>query len=202
MGIGNTCSADSSSSLRTVSLPLMGIGNCSTSPSPRRTATAHYPSWGSETAGGKAELPPRADLITPHGDRKLVWRRRIVVVRHELSLPLMGIGNRPCLADGGGQEEHSLPLMGIGNCRRAARIARSLGSHYPSWGSETPVGGRRRRPVDALITPHGDRKQGSGGLHCEQYLVLITPHGDRKRAMPRRARALLLLSLPLMGIGN
>ena len=54
----------------------------------------HYPSWGSETSTASGIASARADLITPHGDRKPgvtnVMRRFI----DQVSLPLMRIGNR------------------------------------------------------------------------------------------------------------
>ena len=121
------------------SLPLMGIGNSRTSGTLARAASAHYPSWGSETPGRSARPRSSSRLITPHGDRKPgatrprppcrtpphypSWgsethpQRALNAAWRLTSLPLMGIGNHgtPHVH---GLRPASLPLMGIGNPNR------------------------------------------------------------------------------------
>ena len=214
MGIGNAAVSSRTAKPAWSSLPLMGIGNfrlllqltdepllitphgdrkrCGCVPRTARSRTPHYPSWGSETLVSSSVAPWTSVLITPHGDRKLFAppaEGRIVAV--VCSLPLMGIENlaRTLRVS---KAEISLPPMGIGNVRGRRRPFR---------------GGR-------LITPHGDRKQGSrireacdmvrrGSLplmgignfcsassaasRCALAIGLITPHGDRKHHRPHGA---------------
>ena len=144
--------------ITTDSLPLMGIGNPSSAPSPRRGRAAHYPSWGSETRS----IPRRASrIIRAHypswgsetcGSR---GRRRAARATHypswgsetvhtgtvhaiaTISLPLMGIGNAWMHRSRYSGSLCSLPLMGIGNPLAALTVDATAAAHYPSWGSET-----------------------------------------------------------------
>ena len=117
MGIGNPPTEEQRAVIRRDSLPLMGIGNRASrrrsAPSSRRT---HYPSWGSETPYSMARPP---------ADRP--------------SLPLMGIGNpssrtwniylsNPLITPHGDRK------LSFGDCSGDSRR-----THYPSWGSETPI---------------------------------------------------------------
>ena len=95
----------------------------------------------------------------------------------------------------------SLPLMGIEN--------RPSGPIGPiSQGLITPHGDRKHAGASCprhaslpLITPHGDRKRSSDGVRTGPQ-ALITPHGDRKRDSMYGRPDPGWLSLPLMGIGN
>ena len=96
----------------------------------------------------------------------------------------------------------SLPLMGIGNSSRAPRCRAPIPSHYPSWGSETPVE-RRSMRVRVLITPHGDRKLHRSpssawrGGETSHY-----PSWGSETSVAIGVRCESPCSLPLMGIGN
>ena len=144
-----------------VSLPLMGIGNPAAAAAGRRDSAAHYPSWGSETRyapqipGGGAP----ADLITPHGDRKLIVPP--MSTYPPSSLPLMGIGtwSAPCQPPRGRalitpHGDRKRGGRGAGRTLRSARTrlitphgdrklavaavaSQRRAAHYPSWGSET-----------------------------------------------------------------
>ena len=120
-----------------ISLPLMGIGNplAAVRP-PRAPCQSHYPSWGSETRDRERSVQAQAQLITPHGDRKLHVRARGSVPPFS-SLPLMGIGNQHERLGCTGKRRRSLPLMGIGNRPSLRASSGAACSHYPSWGSET-----------------------------------------------------------------
>ncbi len=104
------------------------------SPGPRST---HYPSWGSGTLHVRTGRSRGCRLITPHGDRERSMFAQVGVV-DAVSLPLMGIGNRPPFQTSRQSTTNSsLPLMGIGNGVR----------------DENGV-----VPPMELITPHGDRE--------------------------------------------
>ena len=197
MGIGNLPAVPQRQPRRDVSgcsLPLMGIGNPRTrirraqsavtvSHYPswgsethrliRRVAianreAAHYPSWGSETSEGSmlvAGMPPHL-LITPHGDRKHA-RGTLRRNDHAGSLPLMGIGNAQCVG-------HQWPPW------------RGRGTHYPSWGSETPAA------LNVARTPAPEISGSS--------LPLMGIGNRRRRSVASRPTS--DVSLPLMGIGN
>ena len=107
------------------SLPLMGIGNFYLRRDRHRIRLcSHYPSWGSETGHGG----PRLESVS----------------LSTASLPLMGIGNGSVGPVGRitPSVSSSLPLMGIGNCEKqvpCTNLSNWHHSHYPSWGSETPL---------------------------------------------------------------
>ena len=127
MGIGNLASASSSSSV-TISLPLMGIGNCPYLSRGQDIYSAHYPSWGLETFA--------QDIAE--------FRGRLFA-----SLPLMGIGNRAYVA-GVRRSTASSLITPHGDWKRADRIRprlRECGAHYPSWGLETLACCRRDRTL-------------------------------------------------------
>ena len=175
----------------------------------RSCLSTHYPSWGSETGSAicgarpsapwsslplmgignfgpllaAGQPPDRAQLITPHGDRKLESRiERYGTGGEQAHYPSWGSETRLPLNGTSSKEKASLPLMGIGNLV----VRRIYGAHItdslPLMGIGNPAAcaGRRRPPPAPLITPHGDRKR---------YLA-------ESVAGVRRA------SLPLMGIGN
>ena len=133
----------------------MGIGN-RRAERPCRHAQAHYPSWGSET---QPFCPAGVDSAM-------------------ISLPLMGIGNFSAQLDALGSTSKLLLITPHGDRKLAsARSTQRCWTHYPAWGSETPVastvsssvtislplmgignsGGKRGRRVyrSGLITPHG-----------------------------------------------
>ena len=164
-------------------------------------AVSHYPSWGSGTGRlgavkignqwrslplmgignlreGRAALPYRQQLITPHGDREPQHKTtnkekaethypswgsgttpggKWLIMRYELITPH---GDRELSIAGSryGGSPGSLPLMGIGNDRGVA---------------------------PAALTHE-----------------LITPHGDREPRSPSTTWHRPTSSLPLMGIGN
>ena len=116
----------------------------------------------------------------------------------------MGIGNQLRPGRSLVLESASLPLMGIGNLAVDGTEEEVLGSHYPSWGSETAIHATMLSMNNKISLP----LMGIGnllllldaGLHAAQ---LITPHGDRKPpTLPRGSAGHALTSLPLMGIGN
>ena len=98
-----------------VSLPLMGIENCSRRALGRTwRILTHYPSWGSKTTSPSREPDTIGDLITPHGDRK-----------HDSSL----------VTPSSSQSAH-YPSWGSKTPARAPSHSRTH-AHYPSWGSKT-----------------------------------------------------------------
>ena len=118
-------------------------------------------------------------LITPHGDRER-GAGPTSSLRYSSHYPSWGSGTGVGKLDPGYQHEISLPLMGIGNNSRWAGASAPAGSsHYPSWGSGT------RSPA---FTPRWNSTHypswGSGtmlaGLGSEGTSKLITPHGDRE----------------------
>ncbi len=160
------------------SLPLMGIGNARCAGAPERPGISHYPSWGLETARELSLECPHTVLITPHGDWKLVFHRRLsadacfLITPHGDWKPAVPVrdGDPAFLITPHG--DWKPPLF-------AAIRPGSPGSHYPSWGLETsftdiqttdiqtslplmgignPVPGHPARRAHRLITPHGDWK--------------------------------------------
>ena len=117
MGIGNWTSTTVGTRRITRSLPLMGIGNPTCSQPASESRRTHYPSWGSETRRRSAPAPALQSLITPHGDRKRPTPFSGTQPRRRLITPH---GDRK-LADAG------------------LRDRRRTVAHYPSWGSETPA---------------------------------------------------------------
>ena len=180
------------------SLPLMGIGNfqspCSrrSRPGRPRPRAAHYPSWGSETAGPRVRREPDRYvrvLITPHGDRKPCeprrrsrsacrshypsWGSETRLARLDAARPSLLItphGDRKrcdplaCGRDAAARPRCSLPLMGIGNLRQdRAASSRCVRASLPLMGIGNP----------AISYQVAAREQ-------QIQLALITPHGDRK----------------------
>ena len=229
------------------SLPLMGIGNLSdmaadsepgylitphgdrkrsVSHCGRWPVSAHYPSWGSETAPDASTRRWYTFLITPHGDRKPGLVRRQHVRQLVSSLPLMGIGNRrgayrPAMGGGALITPHGDRKPAPG----PEQTGRRLASHYPSWGSETrdlsesdlvallnslPLMGIgnsiRLRQTDRSIAFSlplmGIGNRLGPGYGRRGSAALITPHGDRKLVGLGGGLGGQQLSLPLMGIGN
>ena len=154
---------------RIISLPLMGIGNpgrhhhhqrragvtlitphgdrkLRRTRHPPATTPSHYPSWGSETVWheGKKRVEPGAHYPSWGSEtgRLHVHVHRAVAA----SLPLMGIGNlrhlslAPPAAHLITPHGDRKPLTGRGELIDRDR------THYPSWGSETPV-----RPVRRIV---------------------------------------------------
>ena len=154
--------APAASDAHLLSLPLMGIGNLL----------------------GFLEAVKGADLITPHGDREPA-RSTSAPPEWTTHYPSWGSGTLPA-SHCDSADELSLPLMGIGNRlpRRAWKLRAA--SHYPSWGSGTPdQGGEHGQAVTSLPL------MGIGNLRLELIPlmlgnVLITPHGDREPDVPRR----------------
>ncbi len=145
----------------------------------------------------------RPFLITPHGDRE----RHLPRGRpYDLgfSLPLMGIGNptRPLCS----HASHLWPLITPHGdrepWRRNATCHRRRPSHYPSWGSGTPVRFAASPTVRTSLPLMGignetrqDKHQDSVHAHYPSWgsgtglfslgtawspRQLITPHGDRE----------------------
>ena len=141
-------------------------------------------------------------LITPHGDREPSRRSRRRC-RRAAHYPSWGSGTGNLSQASTTPSASSLPLMGIGN--------RELEPGFDDAFSE-------------LITPHGDREPGAGGMrivHPNRSLPLMgignsPPPGPYSAAQTRPhypswgsgtiswiPRTLLAVhSLPLMGIGN
>ena len=142
----------------------------------------HYPSWGSGSAGPIGVQPDAvADLTTPHGDRDLLAKHR-------------------CRSALGLTTPHGDRDPGNSNASTSGQS-----THYPSWGSGSPVPeGTTTTVTIYLTTPHGDRdletsrtnlltlplgslplmgigipRQRSPELICDKCLT--TPHGDRDR---------------------
>ena len=115
MGIGNRSKKTLAWMSAKRSLPLMGIGNWGWPGARRAPAAVSLPLMGignpAADAGGPGALD---DLITPHGDRKLLFA-----------------------AGGAAVIGPSLPLMGIGNAGAGEYGGSGGRAHYPSWGSET-----------------------------------------------------------------
>ena len=141
------------------SLPLMGIGNPTPPGKPGRPSRPHYPSWGSET-GDCSRAPDRP--CRPHYPS---W----------------------------GSETPGPPTSG----------PRATHAHYPSWGSETAALPRYHgRRVAAHYPSWGSETRSEGAGQCAGFRKLITPHGDRKPGSGAPMSAAAVRSLPLMGIGN
>ena len=128
-------------SVRRISLPLMGIENLCGCYVAERVRRISLPLMGIENQRRFERDKLMVDeLITPHGDRKLVRTRRYdlelrrLITPHGDRKPLAHAHDIRCRAD-------SLPLMGIEN--------HALG--YPGL-----------HVVGRLITPHGDRKPDMG----------------------------------------
>ena len=180
MGIGNWSSTMSPSPCFWSSLPLMGIGNDGIPgvlDSERILITPH---GDREPRARRARESPDAVLITPHGDRERFPQHCQVAAYLSLITPHgdreLGIGG-----GGGAGSFDSLPLMGIGNISPRERMStHSPASHYPSWGSGTSSFPFQHKQAASLITPHGDREPSIRS-------VSISPVNT---------------SLPLMGIGN
>ena len=159
----------------------MGIENRSSHGEEPRDLRAHYPSWGSKTAGGAEHREVAEGLITPHGDRKPAAPARPQQQQIVSSLPLMGIENHGVVTITGTGTGGSLPLMGIENRPCSTPSTQTSRSSLPLMGIEN-------RPPDiatpaassGLITPHGDRKRLIQIAVICRTLSLITPHGDRK----------------------
>ena len=147
--------------LRAISLPLMGIGNYARS----------------ILAGCKSRL------ITPHGDWKRWWGCHGAPGRIA-HYPSWGLETLEWINGDGYRHNLSLPLMGIGNQQRPRKNATAANAHYPSWGLETPIERQMVELNDQLITPHGDWKLHLRGRRQGDTLRLITPHGDWKHAPP------------------
>ena len=135
--------------LQNCSLPLMGIENTVTAAPASRRCRISLPLMGIENEHGQPDARRcDYDLITPHGDRKLVgsgttgarttahypsWgsktRARRAVPDTEIwpSLPLMGIENRPNAVPACLPACPSLPLMGIEN----EPVVRWIEQRYP-----------------------------------------------------------------------
>ena len=147
----------------------------------RPSRSTHYPSWGLET-----------------------FRVHDVRTRtNDLSLPLMGIGNRgqrtppPPSVPGS-----HYPSWGLETRLAARSCCQGQCSHYPSWGLETDFLSVERLHTGHLITPHGDWKPVRNSAGTGYELGLITPHGDWKPHFCAWRRTGPCCSLPLMGIGN
>ena len=118
---------------------------------------------------------PVRQLITPHGDRKLISRRDLHRLQPRSHYPSWGSETRRWQTTG--------PAIST--------------AHYPSWGSETHIGQSVNSHRDQLITPHGDRKLekqgpaqslqlaphypswGSETLYTPRFLVWMSYEMDR-----------------------
>ena len=103
------------------------------------TYEAHYPSWGSGTC---AISPWVAELMA-------LW----------ISLPLMGIGNKPSRIRSTMDMRDMLITPHGDREPTNSKCGKSINrSHYPSWGSGTIRDLINGNMSNVLITPHGDRE--------------------------------------------
>ena len=203
MGIGNEYQVLDKAKLIPGSLPLMGIGNNETLTAPAAGTWPSLPLMGIGNrlarvrggAGGVRSLPlmgignaatrsRRARPAPPHypswGSGTVPYDE-VAATGDLTSLPLMGIGNSSFEAPIVVGESISLPLMGIGN-----RLPYDV--PHP------------RRPP--LTTPHGDREPAPIRCPPPETTTAHYPSWGSGTGLPSHPNGDILISLPLMGIGN
>ena len=155
----------------------MGIRNIVEPTRAIRLLRAHYPSWGSGT-------PCLHETV----------------LRTQSSLPLMGIRNqavsRPSLQPRDLTTPHGDQEPRYSWCSRPCGTA-----HYPSWGSGTRTASSPGHRGTHLTTPHGDQELGRALGVSRHGQVLTTLMGIRNKTRGL-IEAIILISLPLMGIRN
>ena len=126
-----------------------------------------------------ARVRDRLKLITPHGDQE---RERVagLAPRH-----------RELITPHGDQEPSSSP----------GRTPTRASTHYPSWGSGTPVSGSHRLAANASLPLMGIRNA-LRRARQPPGRPLITPHGDQERSTSSTAASWTPAHYPSWGSGT
>ena len=129
-----------------------GRGPCS------RRRSAPNPSWGTITPEVLPDEAHLGGLLTPHGERLREGRAAHPTVRAAPN-----------------------PSWGTITCSECSARHRGRRPPNPSWGTITRRGGRSRRRIVRLLTPHGERLR-NRRLCWPRSARLLTPHGERLRS--------------------